>query len=321
MFQHYALSSYALTCALLIFEFCLRGLAKLSLLAGSSDWLKITLAKGRWESGRAHAPNSRSESLKSHTEELDLSCITYPVPPLSRREAAAPMAPPPGTPGGAKSGPARPPARLAAAAALLLGRAQASAGARLTGEFGQEVVGCSCRGHWVRQGHCGYHLGAPWTWLAYGRGADTTWCRTQHGCGLWSPLGSWAPCDARGAERRMAGDGELYTSKEFRDYYEYIVLYYIILYYTILDLSLSLSLSIHIHIYIYIYVYYVYVHVQGVPRLLRPRRGQAAVAGGRASLSLSLSTHMYIYIYIYIYIYCAPIYLSIYLSIFRCLLS
>lgn len=84
----------------------------------------------------------------------------------------------------------------------------------LFGENGKEVHGCQCRGPKGTHGHCGYHVHP-----GLGGDADKPWCRTLHGCGFPSALGSWMECDARAVERRRANDGKLYSAKDFRRFF------------------------------------------------------------------------------------------------------
>lgn len=86
-------------------------------------------------------------------------------------------------------------------------------GVEQRGEFGQDVLECSCRGDAWLQGQCNFHLN-----VAFG-GTDRPWCRTKYGCGTWSLLGSWSYCDPAGVERRRAAHGTLQTRQEFQVQY------------------------------------------------------------------------------------------------------
>eukprot|EP00408_Alexandrium_pacificum_P011915 CAMPEP_0171235502 /NCGR_PEP_ID=MMETSP0790-20130122/41976_1 /TAXON_ID=2925 /ORGANISM="Alexandrium catenella, Strain OF101" /LENGTH=182 /DNA_ID=CAMNT_0011701809 /DNA_START=57 /DNA_END=601 /DNA_ORIENTATION=+ len=83
---------------------------------------------------------------------------------------------------------------------------------RLVGEHGQAVLGCACKGGKGTHGYCGYHF-------HLGSQEAKPWCRTKFSCGKSGLQGSWAYCDAKGVERRRAQDGQLYTSKEFKEFY------------------------------------------------------------------------------------------------------
>jgi len=83
----------------------------------------------------------------------------------------------------------------------------------MSGEFGQAVLGCACKGGKATHGYCGFHF-------HWGSQEDKPWCRTKHSCGNPGLQGSWAHCDERGVARRRAQDGQLYTSKEFKKHYE-----------------------------------------------------------------------------------------------------
>mmetsp|Transcript_89085 Transcript_89085/g.191160 ORF Transcript_89085/g.191160 Transcript_89085/m.191160 type:complete len:205 (-) Transcript_89085:134-748(-) len=99
-----------------------------------------------------------------------------------------------------------------AVVALML-QAWLSSGQKMTGEFGQEVLGCACKGGKATHGYCGYHF-------HFGSSEDKPWCRTKYSCGHQSIKGSWDYCDERATERRRGNDGTLYTSKEWRDHYK-----------------------------------------------------------------------------------------------------
>eukprot|EP00418_Pyrodinium_bahamense_P073735 CAMPEP_0179101736 /NCGR_PEP_ID=MMETSP0796-20121207/47054_1 /TAXON_ID=73915 /ORGANISM="Pyrodinium bahamense, Strain pbaha01" /LENGTH=174 /DNA_ID=CAMNT_0020799597 /DNA_START=131 /DNA_END=655 /DNA_ORIENTATION=- len=82
----------------------------------------------------------------------------------------------------------------------------------MKGEFGQPVLGCSCKGGKATHGYCGFHF-------HWGSQEDKPWCRTKYNCGFPGLKGSWQHCDGRGVERRRANDGKLYTSKEFKEFF------------------------------------------------------------------------------------------------------
>mmetsp|Transcript_82019 Transcript_82019/g.198860 ORF Transcript_82019/g.198860 Transcript_82019/m.198860 type:complete len:196 (+) Transcript_82019:82-669(+) len=96
-----------------------------------------------------------------------------------------------------------------AAASVLVG---AVAQDVMVGEFGQTVLGCTCKGGKATHGYCGYHF-------HFGSSEDKPWCRTKHNCGKPGLKGSWAHCDTKAIERRRAEDGQYYNAKEFREFY------------------------------------------------------------------------------------------------------
>merc|ERR1740139_1282336 len=93
--------------------------------------------------------------------------------------------------------------------AALLGSA---AGQSMKGEWGQQVLGCKCKGRKGSHGYCGFHF-------HWGSQEDKPWCRTQHSCGSSGLQGSWMTCDDKGVEHRRADDGKLYTAKGFKEFY------------------------------------------------------------------------------------------------------